>query len=474
MPRVIAGSRLPAALLALSCATLALGGCATRPRIGPPSAAIPVPTTGPVPEVAALRLTVYPTPRQAEYGTFLLPLGEHRRVDVTSDDFLETLDELELVETWRELPDEGYVLQVGWHDDRTLIVLAAADEAGARWGEEALLQLTARHEDGSRWVRDCLVIDAPGFPLRGNKRPQAWEEAYRANFAWGARRKDAWARRHVVPFHAPGSPFDATAAGVAAALEAFGPWQRAGVRRFAIKFDDVGFGLTSRSQLAYGAYARAVVVYLNTVREALTSVDPAARLYYLPQTYWWHDERLETFSAALRASGGLAPDIGLVLTGPEVISETIDAAGLATARATFGATETKALLYDNLGREGDWGPLTGRDAGLVELADAVFGERGTPVNRLTRLDWAWNPTSYDPERSWRRAVLELAGPAGYEALRDACAAFRARSSPVEIAAAVDAFEGTDLGSHAGPLPQAEIVRLLRADLRRVAGGEAAP
>lgn len=465
--------RGPCAAACLVAAALAVAGCASVPPPGPPRAAEALPRGALDPDVAALQLTVYPTPRQAVYGSFLLPLAGHRRVDVGAPDFLEVLDELELTETWRELPHESYVLQIGWHGDRTLVVLAASDEAGARWGEEALEQLTLRRPGAPTLVRDCLVVDAPGFPLRGSKRPQAWEEAYRANFAWGAREDDGFARREVVPFYAPGSPLDATAKGVERALAALGPWQARGARRFAVKFDDVGFGLTPRSQLAFGSYARAVVVYLGAIRAALRSVDPAATLYYLPQTYWWNDPRMAAFSTALRGAGGLPHGTGLVLTGPEIISATIDAAGLDAACSAFGATRVKALVYDNLGREGDWGPLTGRDPALVDVADAVFGERGTPVNRLTRLDWSWNPQGYDPERSWRRALLELAGPVAYPALRDACAAFRRGAPPEEIAAAVDAFAVADAGGYAGPLSRSEIVRLLREDLRR-AGALATP
>ena len=425
-------------------------------------------------ELSNYVLTVYPTPRQVAYGEYLLPLAGHSRVDVSSPDFLEVLEDLELLETWQSLPDEGYVLQVGWHDDRTWIVLAGADEAGSRWAEQALAQLTTTSAGGVAAVRDCQIIDAPGFPLRGSKRPEAWEEAYRANFAWGARETDDYARRELVPFFAPGSPLDATAEGVHKALESFRPWMAAGVRRFAIKFDDLGFALTPRSQLAFGEYPRAVVVYLGVVREALRSVDPDVRLYYLPQTYWWEDPRFSAFAAAIRGSGGLAADVGLVLTGPQVISESISAAGLDAACGAFGTSVSKALIYDNLGREGDWGPLTGRDAALPEVADAVFGERGTPVNRLTRLDWSWNPSGYDPERSWLRALLELAGSHGFAAFRDVCDAFRRGAGRASIAAAIDAFERRGLGDHVGPLEHAELIRLLRADLKRVHSESTAP
>jgi len=455
---------------------LVLGACASRPAAGAPAESRPLPGAGLPPDATELHLTVIPSPRQAAYGRFLLPLAGHERVDVSSPDFLVVLEELELLSTWRDLPDEGYVLQVGWVDGRTLILLAGADAAGSAWAEEALAQLSWSGLDGSdaQYVRDCLLIDAPGFPLRGNKRPRAWETAYRANFAWGAREGANHQARELVPFFAPGSPLDATRDGLRAALAYFGPWQRRGVRRFAIKFDDVGFALTPASQLAFGAYPRAVSTYMRAVSGALRSVDPEAILYYLPQTYWWDDRRLATFSAALRMSGGLERDVGMVFTGPDVVSETIDAPGLVTARAAFGATQTRALIYDNLGREGDWGPLTGRDSQLVEVADGVFGERGTPVNRLTRLDWSWNPTGYDPERSWRRSILELAGPAGYVALRDACQAFRDGVSRSVAERAIAEYESVDLNDWAGPLPRSEIARLLRSDLSRLSDAPSMP
>ncbi len=454
MPRVPCRNRLAFRVCVALVTIGAAAGCVSRPA-GPPA------TARSLPGGLSTPLTVYPTPQRAEYGRFLLPLAGHRRVDVASSDFLDVLEDLELLATWKALPPEGYILEIGWRRGRTHIVLAAADEAGARWAREALTQLTTIAADGAALVRDCLIVDAPGFPLRGSKRPEAWEEAYRANFAWGARETDGFARREVLPFFAPGSPLDATAKGVRSALRTFGPWQVAGARRFALKFDDVGFALTPRTELAFGSYARAVVVYVATVRRALQSVDPGARLYYLPQTYWWRDDRFEPFSAALRASGGLPADVGLVLTGPEVVSAEIDAHELDAACGAFGTTSTRPLIYDNLGREGDWGPLTGRDAALVAVADAVFGERGTPVNRLTRLDWAWNPRGYDAERSWRRAISELAGPRGAATLRAACEAFRRGAPRDDVARAIDAFEAAPLGDFAGPLRRSELVRLLR-------------
>jgi len=234
-----------------------------------------------------------------------------------------------------------------------------------------------------------------------------------------------------------------------------------------VKFDDEGFSLTPESELRFGKFPPALVAYLRLVRQGLRRRDADAKLYFLPQTYWWDHPRFEAYAAALRGAGGLGEDVGLVLTGPEVVSDSIDAPGLAAARRAFGLTETKALIYDNLGREGDWGPLAGRDAALWQYADAVFGERGTPVNRLTRLDWLWNPESYDPEASWRRAVLELAGPQGYERFEAVCRAFRRGATREDAAALVEEFAGAPSGSWKGPVTRSEIVTLMRGDCGRL-------
>jgi hypothetical protein len=417
-------------------------------------------------EQRPLTLTVYPTPRRAEYGTVLLPASGAVVVDDSADDFDARLRAAGLDFGWKELSPEGYLLAVTGEAGHAVILKAARDDAGLRWADQALAQITWEGPEG-RFIRACRILDAPVFALRGNKRPQAWETRYRANFAWGAKDDADTRGRDVAAVYAPGVPLDATGEGVARALEFFRPWQDRGVRILAVKFDDEAFALSAESALRHGAFAPALVSYLRLVRQGLRRRDAGARLYLLPQTYWWNDPRFEAFSASIRVAGGLDEDVGLVVTGPEVISERIDAAGLAAARRAFGLTETKALVYDNLGREGDWGPVTGRDPGLARYADGVFGERGTPVNRLTRLDWLWNPEAYDPERSWRRAILELAGPRDFERFETICRAFRRGASRSDVAALVDAFASAPEGPWKGPIGRAELVTLVRGDCERL-------
>jgi hypothetical protein len=420
-----------------------------------------------VPEaVRPLVLTIYPTPRRVEYGDVLLPLAGAVVLDDTAPDFADRVEYAGLGRGWKELPPEGYVLHVTAEDGHTVVVKAARDDAGRRWADQALAELTWETPEG-KFVRGCRVLDAPVFALRGNKRPQAWETAYRANFAWGARDDADRRGRTMAAVYAPGIPLDATGEGVARALDHFRPWQDRGVKLFAVKFDDEGFSLTPDSELRYGKFPTALTNFVRLVRQGLKRRDSDAKLYLLPQTYWWDDPRFEAYSGALRGAGGLEEDLGLVVTGPDVVSDAIDAPGLADARRAFGLTETKALIYDNLGREGDWGPLEGRDPRIALYADGVFGERGTPVNRLTRLDWLWNPEAYDPEASWRRAVLELAGPKGFDRFEAACRAFRRHAPREDAAALVEAFAAAPAWK--GPVAQRDLVALLRGDCSRLEG-----
>lgn len=416
-------------------------------------------------EVRDLVLTVYPTPQRVEYGDALLPLEDAVYVDDASPDFDERLRAAGLELGWKDLRREGYLIDVSAEDGHAVVLKAARDDAGRRWAEQALAQVTLQSSRG-RFVRACRVLDMPVFALRGSKHPQGWETKYRANFAWGAGDDAGTRDRTMTAVYQPGIPLDASGEGVARALEFFREWQDRGVQRFAVKFDDEGFALTQDSEFRFGSFPSALVLYMRLVRQGLRLRDADAKLYLLPQTYWWNDPRYAAFAASVRAAGGLAEDVGLVVTGPEIISDEIDAAGLAAARRAFGLTETKALIYDNLGRERDWGPLTGRETALARYADGVFGERGTPVNRLTRLDWLWNPAGYDPERSWRRAVLELAGPADYARFSAACRGFRRGEARGQVSRLVEEFAAQS-GAWRGPVARQQLVQLLRGDCERL-------
>jgi hypothetical protein len=103
--------------------------------------------------------------------------------------------------------------------------------------------------------------------------------------------------------------------------------------------------------------------------------------------------------------------------GPEVISWAIPTQCLKDYRELYGL-EGRAQVYDNFGRGGEYFAYSGRDKDLWQEVECVFPERGTPVTRITVYDYLWNPEAYDPARSLKLAVRELAGrdPQLYRAL----------------------------------------------------------
>ncbi len=477
---------VPAPLAAVGLVALAvLTGCASPPEPRAPEPPAPTPTEPrhtvstflryASPRVTDVALTVYPRPQHALYGSELLPLdgaelvGYRAQVLGPSRRMTMALNEWAL--SGPEVPRGGFVLRARAGPEGTELVEAALSDEGDQMLKRALRQLTVTI-DGKRYIRACSVSGEPAFALRGSKRPRAWEQAYGANFVWG--RGGDTVGRESVAWVAPPHPLDASEAGIDLLVESLERAHSDGVRRFAVKFDDVGFAMTPETRLAYGNYPRALRALLRAVRERMEALSPAAVFYYLPQTYWWNDERLGGFARDLNLAGGLDPRWGLVMTGPQIISETIGPDGLVLARASFGLTNTRSLIYDNLGREGDWGPLTGRNPSLVKFVDGVFGERGTAVNRLTRLDWHWNPLGYDAEWSYRRAVLELAGLEHFAALLSVCDAFRSGLPASVVDGRIELFAtATSRSGLPGPVARDELLAELRADVQALRSADGA-
>jgi hypothetical protein len=397
---------------------LPLAACAVRPEVLPLEAVVPDGT-------ATFALEVIPRPVEAELEDSVARIGSW---EVTGgregEPALDALGDLARRGSGggavcrvalSGLPGgtpEEYSLSVRRAGDGVRVDLAGADPAGRHWAAQSLRQLVFE-ADGALWIRLGRIRDRPGFPLRGSKRPLPFEAAYRANLDYEARSpagRPGGPREHVVAVLSPGGELDATEGGIAAAERFFREWHARGAKRFAIEFDDVRFGMTPATRDRFGWYPNAIGHYLRACRARLREVDPDAVLYWLPQTYFSRHPLFRDLARDVGRSGGLPPGLGLVLTGPEVVSAGITAEEMRRALADFGLAGP-LLLYDNRGREEDHGPLLGRDPGLVEVAEAVFGERGEVLNRITRLDYAWNPGAYEPARSHLLACREIVGPA---------------------------------------------------------------
>jgi len=347
-----------------------------------------------------------------------------------------------------ERGEDGYLLHSAAKaagTQKNLVVLRGNSPAGDLWALATLRQM-AFEKDGALYFREGSVVDFPRFRFRGNKRPRAWEWRYKANYGWFFkapiekprrpgdnfrwdyfRHHGAWVR-HGSPLTATDAEMDllinggeeTTPEGKRRRVRGAAAAWRAGCREFVLKFDDTGSRMSQATKAAFGGdFYKALHHYLLGMHKRLKALDAANRVYFMPRPYWFNSFELTRYAKSLLAFGPLPEDIGLSVCGPEVLSQVIPTACLREYRELFGL-KGRAQIYDNRGRGGDFFPCEGRDPDLWREVSCLFPERGTPVTRITVYDYLWNPEAYDPERSLRLAVRELASrePEVYKALLD--------------------------------------------------------
>ena len=90
------------------------------------------------------------------------------------------------------------------------------------------------------------------------------------------------------------------------------------------------------------------------------------------------------------------------------------------------------------------GAYRGRDPHLYRFCSGVIANpmehaESSKIALATIADYLWDPEGYDPDASWDRAILEVAGPADADAVR--LFADNVRTSCLEEADAPDARPG---------------------------------
>jgi hypothetical protein len=145
---------------------------------------------------------------------------------------------------------EGYTLVVTTDGARTVAVLAGAKPAGDFWAAQTLRQLLF-DKDGKRYVHGVWIADWPTFTARGSKEMREYMPRYKDNFAWGGRPSGrtmnlvenfGW----YIPYFAPGASLDCSEAYLDHLARAFEDnYRKAGMKKFAVKFDDVGARLAA-------------------------------------------------------------------------------------------------------------------------------------------------------------------------------------------------------------------------------------
>jgi hyaluronoglucosaminidase len=199
----------------------------------------------------------------------------------------------------------------------------------------------------------------------------------------------------------------------------------AGVRNFAILFDDIPSRLSHRSdRLAFkNSLARAEGTWMTKIIAAQPASWRDIEWWICP-SYYSEDVLLE------RVFGKFEPEFLEILaqylprnipcfwTGPSVVSKSVT---LGHIRRIAKKIERPLLLWDNypvndlsMRDELHLGPLTGRDSRLPEC---VYGYLNNPLLQedlsflplATCFDYARAPASYRAESSWTRSVRQRFG-----------------------------------------------------------------
>jgi hyaluronoglucosaminidase len=395
-------------------------------------------------------------------------------------------------------PAESYSLTTG----RGKATLRAGGPAGAAYGLETLRQLLGS-DLGAGFLAPVSIHDRPRWPVRGiiegfYGRPWSHDERldlivfsrrhklntfvyapkddpfHRAR--WGdpyppeaVRRLGELARAgaadHVdfVWAAAPGLSITyASEADFAALVGKASQLWDAGVRRFALLYDDIPEGLRDpRDRNVFGASASPAAsaqahLANRFLREFVDSRVPASGLVVVPVEYAGigASPYRETLAAELDRR------CTVYWTGPDVVPRSITRADAEAAAAVFGR---ELLLWENYpvndfdpGRV-FLGPLLGRSPELERAPLAGLTANPMPEATPSKLalataaDFAWNPGAYDAERSFR-AALRLHGAEVVTALRELRPGNGSRAQAWDLAELIDALRpGVDAAAGAALL-----------------------
>jgi len=247
-----------------------------------------------------------------------------------------------------------------------------------------------------------------------------------------------------------------------ALCDKLGAVEQLGVASFGLLFDDIPPDLQhAADREAFDTLADAHVAVANQVYERL---ERGTRLTVCPTVY--SGGGTEAYVATLGA--GLEPGIDVFWTGRAMCSPTLDVRDAATFERT---ARRPATYWDNypvndvsMRFELHIGPYRGRDPHLFRHAFGVVANgmelfEASKIPVATIADYLMAPETYDAEKSWRRAIRDVAGDVDLEAfalfadnVRSSCLA--AEDAPALTAALQSFAFRTDQGE--GPAAAADL------------------
>lgn len=216
-------------------------------------------------------------------------------------------------------------------------------------------------------------------------------------------------------------------------------FHQAGVRTFAVLFDDIPSRLEhEQDKIEFdGSLAAAEALWVKKILTRQPARWSDVEWWVCP-SYYTDDPLLSrTFGAFepffLETLAEHLPEgIPCFWTGPAVVSKKIT---LAHVKKMVRKLKHPLILWDNypvndlaMSREMHLGPLRGRDPRLPE---AVYGYLNNPLLQeslsfiplASCFDYALDPASYDPEQSWKKIIIDRFGASSlphWRAMRDFC------------------------------------------------------
>jgi hypothetical protein len=201
----------------------------------------------------------------------------------------------------------------------------------------------------------------------------------------------------------------------------------AGCDGFSILLDDIPNELPEHSKNKYNSLAEAQADLINKAYDFLKKRYPSMELFFCPTEY------CESFAGGDLSKSEYLKDIGLFFnpeinffwTGDSVIPEKVTTASI---KKINRVVRRKIVLWENYFAN-DYcneriflGPLEGRSktlhkhvAGLVLNPCRQVGV--TKIAASTVSDYMKNPEKYNPQKSWLKAMRNVAGKKGLEVLR---------------------------------------------------------
>jgi len=200
---------------------------------------------------------------------------------------------------------------------------------------------------------------------------------------------------------------------VAMLLAKFRSVRELGVTSFGLLLDDIPATLQHPADKV--VFPDLVTAHQSVVGRVFAQFDADTELTVCPTQYWGYGD--EDYIS--RLGRGIDPRINLFWTGRAICSATLD---LADAAVFARATGRPATYWDNypvndvaMGHELHIGPYRGRDPQLHQFSTGIIANgmelfESSKIPFATIADYLSDPADYDPEASWKQAILDVVGP----------------------------------------------------------------